>query len=117
MINQTQYLKKLCKAALQGVVNDLVQEKEDGWENRTLTDSYMSQCLELMEVSITRDALYTRVEWQHKKQPNKTTRPLQELVITQNDPKISSISSPSTGCNLTGSNAGSDDISEAMISS
>ncbi len=49
-----------------------------------------------MGKSITRDALYTRVEWQHKKRPNKTTRPVKELAITQNDPEISSISSPST---------------------
>jgi hypothetical protein len=42
---------KMHDTALQGVVNDLVKEKEDGWKCRTLQDSYMTKlkCLELME--------------------------------------------------------------------
>jgi hypothetical protein len=112
MSTQNQYLKKLHKSALQGVVNDLVQEKEEGWKRRTARGSYTSklQCLESMGISINRDALYKRVERQHKKQQNKTTRPVEELAIVQKDPEVSSDSSPSTG-----GNAGSDNVSKPMI--
>ncbi len=55
MSYQCQYLKKLHKTALQGVIDDLVKENEEGWKNRTSRDSYMTKlkCLELMGISIT----------------------------------------------------------------
>ena len=59
------------------------------------------QCLELMGISITRDALYKRVERQSMKKPNAPTRPVEELALNQNDIDVSSISSPSTGSNIT----------------
>ena len=64
MSSQSQYLKKMHESALQGVVNDLVKEKEDGPKNRTSRGSYMTtlQSLELMGISITQDALYKRVK-------------------------------------------------------
>ena len=43
MSTQNPYLKKLHKAALQGVVNDLVKEKEEGWKGRTSRDSYTTK--------------------------------------------------------------------------
>ena len=99
MSSQSPYLKKLHEVALQGVVNDLVQEKEEGWKGRTSRDSYTTklQCLELMGITITKDALYKRVERQSKKQPNARTRPIKELTTNPNDPEVSSMSSPSTG--------------------
>ena len=94
-----------------------MQEREQGWKNRTSRDSYTSklQCLQLMGISLTRDALYKRVQRQQKRQPNKTATPIDELVIPQNDPEISSVSSPSSGHNSNDSNIGSDDIPETMI--
>ena len=99
MSSQSPYLKKLHGVALQGVVNDLVQEKEEGWKGRTSRDSYTTkhQCLELMGITITKDALYKRVERQSKKQPNARTRPIEKLTTNPNDPEVSSMSSPSTG--------------------
>ena len=46
--SQSHYLKRLHEAALQGVVDDLVKEKEDGWKSRTVQDSYTAElhCLE-----------------------------------------------------------------------
>ena len=101
MSSQSPYLKKLHGVALQGVVNDLVQEKEEGWKGRTSRDSYTTklQCLELMGITITKDALYKRVKRQSKKQPNARTRPIEELIRNLNDPEVSSMSSPSTGSN------------------
>ena len=89
MSSQSPYLKKLHGVALQGVVNDLVQEKEEGWKGRTSRDSYTTklQCLELMGIKITKDALYKRVERQSKKQPNARTRPIEEQRQTQMIPK------------------------------
>ena len=64
MSPQSQYLKRMQEAALQGFVDDLVKEKGEGWKNRTSRDSYTTklQCLELMGIYIKRDALYKRVE-------------------------------------------------------
>jgi hypothetical protein len=55
MTSQNQYLQKMHEAALQGLVNDLVKEKEDVWKSITARDSYMTnlQYLELMGISIT----------------------------------------------------------------
>ena len=55
MSSQSQYLTKMHEAALQGVVNDLVKEKEDRWKSRTLQDSYTTklECLVFMGISIT----------------------------------------------------------------
>ena len=118
MSSHSQYLKKLHKSALEGVVDDLVKEKEEGWKNRTLRDSYTTklQCLELMGILITQDALYKRVERQIKKQSNEATRLVEELVVYHNDPNVSSISSLSTGSNTTDGNNGSQDLLNAMIS-
>ena len=99
------YLKKLHEAAFQPVVNDLVHEKEEGWKSRTARDSYTTklQCLELMGIKITRDALYKRVEQQSKRQQNGTgnpepiqeAAPIEEVATYLNDHNVSSISSPS----------------------
>jgi hypothetical protein len=35
MSTQSHYLKKMHKAALQGVVDVLAKEKEEGWKGRT----------------------------------------------------------------------------------
>ena len=82
MRTQNPYLKKLHEAALQPVVNDLVHEKEEGWKSRTARDSYTAklQCLELMGIKITRDALYKTVGQQSKRQQNGTgtSEPIQE---------------------------------------
>ena len=40
MSTKSHYLKKIHEAALHGVVNDLVKEKEEGWKSRTSGDSY-----------------------------------------------------------------------------
>jgi hypothetical protein len=98
MSSQSPYLKKCHEVALHGVVSDLVQEKEEGWKGRTSRDSNTTilQYLELMQITITKDALYKRVERQSKK-TNARTRPIEELTTNPNDPKVSSMSSPSTG--------------------
>ena len=64
MSTQSQYIKKWHQSALQDIVDDLVKEKEEGWKRRTSRDSYTMKlkCLELIGISITRDALYKRVE-------------------------------------------------------
>ncbi len=69
MSTQNPYLKKLHKEALQGDINDLVQEKEEGWKGRTSQDTHTTklQCLKLMGIKIMRDVLYKRVERQSKK--------------------------------------------------
>ena len=117
MSTQSQYVKKWHQSALQDIVDDLVKEKEEGWKNRTSRDSYTMKlkCLELMGISITRNALYKRVKRQSKKKPNAPTRPEEELALNQNDIDVSSISSPSTGSNTTDSR--SQDILTATISS
>ena len=105
------------EAALQGVVNDLVKEKEEGWKSRTSWDSYTLkiQCLELMGITITRDTLYKRVERQFKKQSNAPTRPVEEIAMVPNDPEVSSISSPLTGSDTNESNSESNE--EIIVSS
>jgi hypothetical protein len=115
---QSQYLKKLHESTLQDVIDDLVKEKEEGWKNRTSRDSYTTKlkCLELMGISITRDALYKRVERQSKKQPNSPTRPVEELATNQNDIDVSSISSPSTESHRTHSTTGIQDLSDTTVS-
>ena len=47
---------------MQGFVDDLAKEKEDGWTSRTVENSYTTKlhCLKLMGISMTRDALYKR---------------------------------------------------------
>ena len=77
MSTQNPYLKKLHQAALQPVVNDLMHKKEEGWKSRTARDSYTAklQCLELMGIKITRDALYKTVGQQSKRQQNGTGTP------------------------------------------
>jgi hypothetical protein len=77
MSTQSQYVKKWHQSALQDVVNDLVKEKEEGWKSRTTRDSYTTKLksLELIGISITRDALYKRVERQSKK--SQTNQPAQ----------------------------------------
>ena len=116
---QSQYLKKLHESTLQDVIDDLVKEKEEGWKNRTSRDSYTTKlkCLELMGISITRNALYKRVERQSKKKPNAPTRPVEELALNQNDINVSSISSPSTESHITHSMAGIQDLSDTTVSS
>ena len=76
MSTQSQYVKKWHQSALQDVVHDLVKEKEEGWKSRTARDSYTTKLksLELIGISITRDALYKRVERESKKKPNEPTR-------------------------------------------
>jgi hypothetical protein len=117
MSSKSQYLKKMYEAALQGVVDDLVKAKQDGQNNRTSRDSYTTkiECLELMGICITRDALYKRVERQSKKQDT-PTRPVEELSVNQNDPEVSSLSSPSTGSIGIESNTRDNDVSECMES-
>ena len=102
MSTQCQYVKKWHKAALQDVVQDLVKEKEEGWKNRTARDSYTTKLksLELIGISITRDALYKRVERESKKKPNEPTSPFDE-VIANDTSELSSISSTSMGTNIT----------------
>ena len=119
MSSQCQYLKKLHESTLQDVIDDLVKEKEEGWKNRTSRDSYTTKlkCLELMGISIKRDALYKRVERQSKKKPNAPTRPVEELSISQNDTDVSSITFPSTGSHITHGTAANQDLSEVMFSS
>ncbi len=39
------------------------------------------KCLELIGISITRDALYKRVERQSKKKPTEPTSPVEELIL------------------------------------
>ena len=114
MRSRSQYLKKMHEATLQGVVNDLVKEKDDGWKSRTSRDSYTTklECLEIMGISITRDALYKRVERQSQKQANTPTRPVEELSLNQNDTEVSSLSSPSTG-SATIEITGDNDVSES----
>ena len=77
MSTQSHYLKKIQGKAVQAVVDDLVDEKQGGWKSRTARDSYMTklQCLELMGIKITRDALYKRVERQSKRQQNGAGNP------------------------------------------
>ena len=60
MSTESLYLKKMQEKAVQGVVDDLVDEKEEGWKNRTARDSYTAKlhCLELMGIRIKRDASY-----------------------------------------------------------
>ncbi len=84
---------------LQGVVDDLVKEKEDGWKSRTVRDSYTTKLhyFELMGISMTRDALYKRVSWQIKKWTGATSGPVVELTADQNDSEVSTMTSPSTG--------------------
>ena len=60
------------------------------------------KCLELIGISITRDALYKRVERQSKKKPTEPTSPVEELIFYQNS-EVSSISSPSMWSNTTDS--------------
>ena len=57
MSTQNPYLKKIQELAVQAVVNDLVQEKEEGWKSRTARDSYTAKlhCLELMGIKIKRE--------------------------------------------------------------
>jgi hypothetical protein len=119
MSSQSQYLKKLHQSALQDVVDDLVKEKEEGWKSRTSQDSYTTKlkCFELTGISITCGALYQRDKRQSKKKPNAPTGPVEELIVNQNDSKVSSISSPSTGSNTTDSYTESQDLPQAMISS
>ena len=102
MSTQSQYVKKWHKAALQDVVQDLVKEKKGGWKNRTARDSYTTKLksLELIGISITRDALYKRVERESKKKPNEPTSPFDE-VITNDTSELSSMSSTSMGSNIT----------------
>ena len=69
-----------------------------------------------MGISITRDALYKRVERQSKKQPNSPTRPVEELATNQNDIDVSSISSPSTESHRTHSTTGIQDLSDTTVS-
>ena len=116
MSTQSQYIKKWHQSALQDIVDDLVKEKEEGWKRRTSRDSYTTKlkCLELIGISITRDALYKRVKRQSKKKPTETTNPVEELIFYQNS-EVSSVSSPSTGSNTTDSK--SQDLLIATISS
>ena len=99
MSSQSQHLKKLHEAALQGIVDDLVKEKEDGWKSRTVRDSYTTKlnCLELMGISMTRDALYKRVACQIKKRTGATSELVVELTADQNNSEVSTLTSPSTG--------------------
>jgi len=57
MSTESLYLKKMQEKAVQGVVDDLVDEKEEGWKNRTARDSYTAKlhCLESMGIRIKRD--------------------------------------------------------------
>ena len=116
MSTQSQYIKKWHQSALQDIVDDLVKEKEEGWKRRTSRDSYTTKlkCLELIGISITRDALYKRVKRQSKKKPTEPTSPVEELIFYQNS-EVSSVSSPSTGSNTTDSK--SQDLLIATISS
>ncbi len=104
---------------MQDVIDDLVKEKEEGWKSRTSRDSYTMKlkCLELMGISITRNALYKRVERQSKKKPNAPTRPVEELALNQDDIDVSSISSPSTESHKMHSMAEIQDLTNTMASS
>jgi hypothetical protein len=117
MSSKSHYLKKMHEAALLGGVDDLVKDEQDGWKSRTSRDSYRTklECLQLMGISITRDALYKRVEQQSKKHENTRTRPVEELSVNQNDPEMSSLSSQSTGSIGIESNT-DNDASESMES-
>jgi hypothetical protein len=57
MSTQSHYLKKIQEKAVQAVVDDLVVEKQEGWNSRTARDSYTAKlhCLELMGIRIKRD--------------------------------------------------------------
>ena len=80
MSTESLYLKKMQEKAVQGVVDDLVDEKEEGWKNRTARDSYTAKlhCLELMGIRIKRNALYKRVERQSKIRKQASTEPIEE---------------------------------------
>ena len=103
MSTESLYLKKMQEKAVQGVVDDLVDEKEEGWKNRTARDSYTAKlhCLELMGIKIKRDALYKRVERQSKKrklasaEPIEEAPPINEIETHKNDNDVSSVSCPS----------------------
>ena len=109
MNTESPYLKKLQEKAVQAVVNDLVDEKDEGWKSRTARDSYTAklQCLELMGIKIKRDALYKRVERQSKKRKWASAEPIEEAArieeaepineveIHENDNDVSSVSCPS----------------------
>ena len=58
MSTQNHYLKKIQEKAVQAIVDDLVDEKQEGWRSRTARDSYTAKlhCLELMGIRIKRDA-------------------------------------------------------------
>ena len=119
MDSQSQYLKSMQEAALRKVVDDLVREKDDGWKNRTSRDSYTSklQCLELMGIDITRDALYKRVERQSKskKQLKSTSTPIEVVAFNQPHSEVSSLSSPSTESNTPESIPGRNHLLEDMV--
>ena len=119
MSTQNPYLKTLHKTALQGVVNDLVQEKEEGWKGRTSRDSYTTklQCVELMGITITKDALYQRVERQSKskKQLKSTSTPIEVVAFNQPHSEVSSLSSPSTESNTPESIPGRNHLLEDMV--
>ena len=104
MSTQSQYVKKWHQSALQDIVDDLVKEKEEGWKNKAARDSYTTKIksLELIGISITPNALYKRVERESKKKPNEPTSPIEEAVVNDTS-EVSSISSPSTGTNITDS--------------
>ena len=55
------------------------------------------------------------MEQQSKKQANEANKLVEELVVYQSDPNMSSISSPSTGSNTTDDNSESQDLSNAMF--
>ena len=103
MSTQSPYLKKIQELAVQAVVNDLVDEKEEGWKSRTARDSYTAKlhCLELMGITSKRDALYKRVERQSKKtkqasaEPIQGAAPIEEVATYENDHDVSSVSCPS----------------------
>ena len=82
--SEDDYINGLRKAAMERVVHDLVKEKICGSNGRAQRDSYQSKikALQAMGVSITKDALWKRVERQYKR--------------TQQPDDASSLSSPSS---------------------
>ena len=103
MSTHSPYLKKIQELAVQAVVNDLVDKKEEGCKSRTAQDSYTVKlhCLELMGITIKRDGLCKWVEWQSKKrkqasaEPIQEAAPIEEVATYKNDHDVSSVSCPS----------------------
>ena len=93
MSTQSHYLKKIQEKAVQAVVNDLVDKKEEGWTSMTARDSYTAKlhCLESMGIKIKRDALYKRVERQLKKRKLASAEPIEEAAPIEEAPAIAHI--------------------------